>query len=292
VDADCDSCTPNAVGGETLVRWADTATQVSSRPVAKQVTPADREVMIEWDNAPELPTAQRTLPPVAGYRVWRAEGWTRPPGSSGPLHDQWKLVAELPLPASGLPPPPSPFIVGGVPIVEEVIGPGDSMFAHYAVGRYRYVDNGVQNGFALFYDVTPFTVERQAGGTYLVHALEPRASAGTQVFPAEGSAAIEGATIRAIPNPYVGAAEWDLSPSRTDPSGRKIVFAGLPGLSSTVRVYTLAGDLVRSLEHDGRSGEAAWDLLSKNGQPVASGLYFYVVEGPGLLHRGKLVIIQ
>ncbi len=294
VDADCDSCTPNAIGGESLVRWSDSVVQVSSRPVAKRVTPGHREVTIEWDNAPELPTAQRVLPPVAGYRIWRAEGWTRPPGSSGPLAEQWQLVAELSLPGSGLPPPPVPFVVAGIPVIEDVPGPNDSLFAHYDVGRYRYVDTGLLNGFAVFYDVTPFAVERQPGGTYLVQALAPRANAGTEITPAEAPATgtAAGPGIRAIPNPYVGHAEWDLSPNRTDPSGRKIVFAGLPSRPAVVGIYTLAGDLVRRLDHDGRTGSVDWDLLSRNGQPVAAGLYVYVVEAPKILHRGKLAIIK
>jgi hypothetical protein len=294
VDMDCDSCTPNTAGAESLVRWADTVTQVSSRPLAKRVAPGDGSAVIEWDNAAELPTAQRVLPPVAGYRVWRAEGWTRPPGASGPLAEQWRLVAELPLPVSGLPPPKTEFIVEGVPVLEQVPGLEDSLYDHYDIGRYRYEDIGLLNNFAVFYDITPFSVERQAGGTVIFHGLEPRASAGHQIVPTDAPAADPGAApgIRAIPNPYVTRAEWDLSPNRTDPSGRKIVFAGLPASPATVQIYTVAGDLVRALEHDGRTGSVDWDLLSRNGQPVVSGVYLYVVQATGLLERGKLVIVQ
>jgi len=293
VDMDCNRCTPNVSGAESQIHWADTVTEVSSRPIAKRTTPEDRSVVVEWDNAAELPTASRTLPPVAGYRVWRAERWTRPPGASGPVADQWRVVAELPLPGHDLPPPPVEFIEKA-PVLDQVPGPGDSLYPHFDVGRYRFVDAGVHNGFALFYDVTPFRVEPQPGGTLLIHSLAPRANAGSEVFPAEAAAGASAsdAGIRVVPNPYMGSAEWDLSPSRTDPSGRKILFAGLPATRATVGIYTLAGDLVREIEHDGRTGSVAWDLLSRNGQPVTSGLYLYVVEAPGLLHRGKLVIVQ
>lgn len=295
VDADCDKCTPNAVGGESLVRWADTATQVSSRPVGKRFAPGDREVELEWDNAAELPTARATLPPVAGYRVWRADGWARPPGSSGPVREQWRLVAELPLPwRDDLPPAPVAFVDDDAEILGFVPGPDDSMIARYVIGRYRYVDERVANGFAVFYDVTPFAVESQAGGTVVVRSLEPRASAGREVQAVEGPAAAASgaAEIRVVPNPYVGHAEWDLAPNRTDPSGRKVEFTGLPPAPATVKVYTLTGDIVRTLAHDGRTGTVDWDLLSRNGQPVAPGLYVYTVEAPGLLHRGRLVIIK
>ncbi len=292
VDADCDSCTPNAVGGESLTRWADTATQVSSRPIGSRFTPGDRQVMIEWDNAAELPTAKEVLPPVAGYRVWRAEGWTRPPGSSGPTRDEWQVVVDLPLPWSGLPPAPVPFVVEGTEIIAAVPGPDDSLIAHYAVGRYRFVDTGVTNGFAVFYDVTPFSVEPQPGGTTIVRSLEPRAAATSLLYPEEGPAPGAGGPIRAVPNPYVARAEWDLAPNRTDPSGRKIEFMGLPAGRSVVRIYSLGGDLVRSLEGEGQTGVVAWDLLSRNGQPVAPGIYIYVVETPYQRLRDKLVIVQ
>jgi hypothetical protein len=47
-----------------------------------------------------------------------------------------------------------------------------------------------------------------------------------------------------------------------------------------VSVFTLAGDLVKELRFDGRSGNGtvAWDLVSRNGQDVTSGVYLFVVE--------------
>ncbi len=286
---DCDPCTPANVAGESLVRWVGTATHVSSRPLAKEVTAGDHEVTIEWDNSAELPIAARTLPPVAGYRVWRATGFTRPPGASGPTAGSWELVAELPLPGSGLPPPADPFIIEDTEIIGTVPGPFDSLYPQYAVGRYRFADSEVQNGYAVFYDVTPFALVEE-GGITVVESLDPRARSGEEVFPLESPG--PGAEIRVVPNPYVGSAPWDLSPNRTDPSGRKILFSGLPSAPARIDIYTAAGDRVRTLESDGRTGSAAWDLLSRNGQPVASGIYLYTVAAPGIQHRGRLVIVK
>jgi hypothetical protein len=293
VDFDCNRCTPNVEGGETLVHWADTVTRVSSRPIQKRITPGDHQVVVEWDNSAEMPTAARVLPPVAGYEVWRAEGWTRPPGSSGPAEDQWVLVRTLPLPESGLPAPGVDFIVEDAAVVEEVPGPGGEPYPHYEVGRYRYVDEGLLNGFTIFYDVVPFALEEQSGGTIDPRSLRPRAAVGDQVAPVE--APVSGATtaeIRVVPNPYVTRAAWDLQPNRSDPSGRKIAFTGLPDVPARVDIFTLAGELVRTLEHDGFAGSVDWDLLSRNGQPVTSGIYLYAVHGNGLMHRGKLVIVR
>jgi hypothetical protein len=49
------------------------------------------------------------------------------------------------------------------------------------------------------------------------------------------------------------------------------------------------------LTHDDITGggEVSWDLRNKNNQFVASGVYFYVVEGPnGSRKTSKLTIVQ
>jgi hypothetical protein len=70
-----------------------------------------------------------------------------------------------------------------------------------------------------------------------------------------------------------------LNPSDRDPTGTKIAFANLPKGQCSVNIYTLAGDLVQTLQNDGRrSGTAFWNLISRNGQDVVSGVYIYSVE--------------
>ena len=71
-----------------------------------------------------------------------------------------------------------------------------------------------------------------------------------------------------------------LLPSEDDPTGVRIRFANLPASRNTIKIYSLSGDLVQTIEHDGMSGygEASWNLVSRNGQEVVSGIYLYVVE--------------
>jgi hypothetical protein len=57
-----------------------------------------------------------------------------------------------------------------------------------------------------------------------------------------------------------------------------VEFRNLPACQSTVRIYTVSGDLVEVLYHDGSSGSLAWDLVSRNGQDVTSGIYLFSVE--------------
>ena len=59
----------------------------------------------------------------------------------------------------------------------------------------------------------------------------------------------------------------------------------------TIRIYSLAGDLVKTLTSNG-DGSETWDLLSSNGQQVASGMYIFHVESDYGEHIGRFAIIK
>jgi hypothetical protein len=62
-----------------------------------------------------------------------------------------------------------------------------------------------------------------------------------------------------------------------------------------IHIYTLAGDHVITLEHydfSGQEGTEFWDLVSRNDQEVASGLYIYRVETENGYVVGKFAIIK
>jgi hypothetical protein len=82
-----------------------------------------------------------------------------------------------------------------------------------------------------------------------------------------------------------------LSPNGDDPTGIRVMFANLPASRNLISIYTLAGDLVETIEHDGTrmdcpdgagfgncGGAAYWNLVSRNGQEVVSGIYLFSVE--------------
>jgi hypothetical protein len=49
-------------------------------------------------------------------------------------------------------------------------------------------------------------------------------------------------------------------------------------LSNHLRIYNVAGDLIRVINHEGGS-IARWNLQSYNEQEVAFGVYIYHIEG-------------
>ncbi|HNZ07514.1 MAG TPA: hypothetical protein PKI63_06930 [Candidatus Cloacimonadota bacterium] len=119
--------------------------------------------------------------------------------------------------------------------------------------------------------------------------------------------------IYVVPNPYIGRSQFDgrrEGDTKGDKS-RRLWFVNLP-MRCTIRIYTLAGDLVDTIDHDGSyqadvitvskaatqgiaaSGMHDWDLLSKNRQIIAPGVYLYSVENKAdnKTKVGKFVIIK
>jgi hypothetical protein len=112
-------------------------------------------------------------------------------------------------------------------------------------------------------------------------------------FKADGindaRAAAEMANIRVVPDPYYGRAGtgWEVHQGE-----REIEFQNLPD-KCTIRIYTLNGDLVRTLEHEATAGGTApWDLLSDGRRLVASGIYIYHVESAYGNRLGRFAIIE
>jgi hypothetical protein len=97
-----------------------------------------------------------------------------------------------------------------------------------------------------------------------------------------------------VPNPYVGSASFE--PERFAVSGRgerRIEFRNLPQ-RCTIRIYTVRGELVQTLYHDGsKAGFVPWDLRTKDNLDVAPGLYIFHVDGKQLGSSiGKFAIIK
>lgn len=89
-----------------------------------------------------------------------------------------------------------------------------------------------------------------------------------------------------VPNPFRSNAPWD------SPGGDEVHFINLP-TRSTVKVYTVAGDLVRVIEHEDRVRDfARWDLKNADGRDVASGIYIYRVESGSFSFQNRFIVIR
>jgi hypothetical protein len=103
--------------------------------------------------------------------------------------------------------------------------------------------------------------------------------------------------IYVIPNPYRQTS------GLLDPGQYKnLTFVNIPA-KCTIRIYTVAGDLVKTIRHEG-FGATSWGsssgnnyLLTEFGSNVAPGIYIYHVENEvegfsGRTHVGKLAILK
>ena len=100
--------------------------------------------------------------------------------------------------------------------------------------------------------------------------------------------------IAVVPNPYVGAASWEPLSSEVGRGERRIFFIHLP-YQCTIRIYTISGKLVNTIEHSSTisNGQESWDLVSKDGMDIAFGVYVFHVDAPGVGEKiGKFAIIK
>ena len=332
VDADCNKCT-GVQGAESLVRWVGSTAppppgwnndpELEPAVKARVTAPAgDRKVTLQWDNGSEvLPDPLTGLFRFEGYRIWKAANWQRPVGETGPATDLWMLLGDFCLhPVDSLGANSPKYLLntqqwGGdttyvicdtsmtpvdtsdfaVPIAGTSPQQFDTVTVYlYPIGRYNFQDQNVINGMVYFYSVTPYSKWwDEKAETWVEIQTQPASSEDIAIIP-RADAQDKLGNITVVPNPYLGSASWDLTPSDVDPTGTKLGFFGLPKAKSTLRIFSLSGDLIRELEHDGTGGDGTvwWNLVTRNGQDVVSGVYLFSVESDKGTYVGKFVIIR
>jgi len=101
--------------------------------------------------------------------------------------------------------------------------------------------------------------------------------------------------VRVVPNPYLAAASWEaVNRFATGRGERRVDFIHLPA-DCTIRLYTIRGDHIQTLEHDGDifDGTVSWDLRTKEGLDIAYGVYiFHIDAGDAGETVGKLAIVK
>jgi len=93
--------------------------------------------------------------------------------------------------------------------------------------------------------------------------------------------------VHPLPNPY-----FHMTDVEDEQHPRQVKFVNLPPADATLEIYTLSGDLIRTLRKvTPTSGEISWDVLTESNLPPASGIYIYRISVPGVGHKvGKLAI--
>jgi hypothetical protein len=168
----------------------------------------------------------------------------------------------------------------------DVIGPGegagdfDCMYAIWPTVRGAHVPAD----------------ELEDGQKFIILAAKPNLPGETFTWTSQkvGDAAGEVVantldSIKTVPNPY-----YAFYPEEIDQFDRIVKFINLPANPLTIKIFNIAGDLIRTMERteeDIYDPEFVWDLKTDSGLWVASGIYVWLIEAEGLGSRyGKMAI--
>ncbi len=259
-----------------------------------KLIPGDKRVALYWDNIPE-----ETEDPITrekdfeGYRIYSA------PKTEG-SQEESTLLAQFDLDDSVQ----IGYNTGFAAIRFDTVIAGKQY-------HYKFENSYLLSGWPgqYFYSVTSFDKGNEANK---LPSLESSIYENiTYAIPGKTVSQQSERKIYVYPNPYNAGALWDGFGSRE----RLIWFANLPA-KCQIRIYTLAGDLVDEIKHDAATyqgqdvallrqqsqsrktefsgGEHAWDLISKNDQAIATGLYLFTVmdEQSGYLYKGKFLVVK
>lgn len=176
---------------------------------------------------------------------------------------------------------------------------------------YRFEFPNQLNGFQYIYSVSSYDKGDPNQG---LESLESSMLANVKrVVVGTSAKDNSNAEIGVYPNPYYGSAIWDGTGGQKEVL-RKIYFFNLPS-KCDISIWTLSGDLVIKLSHDASTyngndikwfktfsdgsqkfagGEHAWDLITKDNQATATGLYLFTVKdaATGDVKKGKFLIVK
>ena len=172
-------------------------------------------------------------------------------------------------------------------------------------GTYEIIDTLVTNGLIYHYTVQAFTEE--------INDPIPLGQAYSQMLDGDSYRVIAPSNpiatetldlVKVVPNPYIGSAKWNNpAPSDNFAWEHRIQFTYLPS-DATVKIFTLDGDFVAEVKANtsvvvgeefniASQSVAEWDLMTRNNQEAAPGIYMFVVESPTLGDKiGKFVIVR
>ncbi|MFQ6618828.1 MAG: T9SS type A sorting domain-containing protein, partial [Fidelibacterota bacterium] len=258
-------------------------------PVPKLIySPIDRGAKLAWDNLAE--TAKDEMLgriDFEGYKVYRA------------LYapENWQLIGAY------------DSVDGPVYVIDHATK--DTLNNGQPVDlpdiKHTFIDTGGVflgvkyeepiNGLPYFYVVTAYDPYKPDDNLPSIESsrsnfmVDPESGAPLPVIPRklyeekEQDISLADLDVKVVPNPYRGTALFE---SRYE---SKIRFTNLPPVAK-VSIFTIAGDLVKFIDHTDGSDSELWDLVSKNNQDVVSGLYIWVVETKNEKKMGKFVIIR
>ena len=265
--------------GCSLLLSRNIACAQSPRLSAPQLfySPVDGGIKLTWDNRAE--TEDNPLEPnrlFIGYRIYRAQYTT----------EEWHLIGAF------------DDLEDSVYVVDEG---GDTLNYGFPVDLppicHSFTDTGGTfldrhfsrpiNGLPYFYTVTAYgypNIETEKD-----NYKKNDDGIASPVYPTKryetGQQSSNLDDVKVVPNPYKATSLFEVRYED------KIMFTNLPP-AAVISIYTLDGDLVKTIIHESGTDSEKWNLTSRNDQFVVSGLYYYVVQTESDKKIGKFVIMR
>lgn len=248
---------------------------VPSAPPSPELTvlPAGKGITLKWNTINNNPEEYRDFTNLTakqnldgkifeGYRIYKAE-------TSNPSKKDFTLIKEFDK-------------------------QGDKWGFNTGL-KYEIIDSNIVPGRTYSYAVTSFSIEDTTQSHYR-ESLESSIYDNLKTIIAPYVK--ETNKIMVVPNPYRGdgnytqGISWEGKSSTWTEKNRLIRFINLPDIC-TIRVFTVNGELIMTIEHnDAFNNWADWNLLTNSGRTIASGIYIFHVESPGVKQTGKFVVIK
>jgi hypothetical protein len=162
---------------------------------------------------------------------------------------------------------------------------------------HSYIDSNVVTGFNYYYAITAFD---DGTGNYLNPGKSLESSRLTSTAYVGASSAVEPqnsaegfkSNLRVVPNPYnIRSLNYGDPNNPSDIQNNKLLFVGLPK-RCTIRIFTVSGDLVKTIYHDSGLGSEEWNQVTDSNQFIVSGLYIAHVESDLGNEIIKFVVIR
>lgn len=218
-----------------------------------------------------------------GFRLYRSEN----PSTSPPNRKSFTLLKQYDLP--------------------------DDRFGYHLGLDSTFVDTNLMRGKRYWYSVTSFGLpdmtiieipsnppgSGSAFDTLFVENTESTTGENAKRVDLSFSVSTKADEVLVVPNPYrvdhdytFESGGWEGRASNWTENERLVKFIHLPK-KCTIRILTLVGDVVATLEHDDPvRGELDWNLLSGANRALASGVYIFIVESDLGKQIGKFALIR
>jgi hypothetical protein len=257
-----------------------------------QARPDKNSVTLTWDASPERASDDTSPQPggfdFQGYRVY-----------FGSNRNDLRHVAQFDIVDT------TGFDTGleSIRLPQPEIVDGDTL-------EYAYTIDGLKDGFTYFASVTSYDT-----GDDQVPSLESGVTQNKLQLSSSPSPETRTGAVTVFPNPYKADAIWDQGTLVRD---HYLWFANLPR-TCKITIFTVSGDLVYETDFSGDTyagggargfydprvdldvespslsgGAYAWNLITREGQAVVSGLYIYTVKDTqtGEIQRGKFLVLK